>query len=136
MSGIAKASSTIPGSVATFTSCSSDRSPRIASSSSASAKTRAGTRMSGRKDAGISQSVASMRRSASDIEHHPGPPARAGGGELKVMIGHRLHDVGRVAPAPTDMRVQPARAERDLGVLGHEALRLGQKDELLEPRRE
>ena len=61
MSGIASAASTIPGSMATFCSCSSDRSPRIASSSTSSANTRAGTRMPGHADAGISQSVGPRR---------------------------------------------------------------------------
>jgi len=56
-SGIASAASTIPGSVATFSSCSSERSRSIAASSSRSANTLAGTRMSARAVTGISQST-------------------------------------------------------------------------------
>ena len=51
---------TTPGSVATSWSCTSERSPRIASRSSRSANTRAGTRMSGRAPAGISHSASEI----------------------------------------------------------------------------
>src|SRR4051812_9910174 len=103
MSGIAIAASTIPGNVATFWSCSSDRSVRIAASRSSSAKTRAGTRMSGRAPAGISHSVSSIR-TGSDIEHHVAAPAVAVAVQLEVVVRHGLDEVPRLARAPDDDR--------------------------------
>src|ERR671938_415821 len=112
MSGIAIAASTMPGSVATFCSCPSERSARIASSSSSSANTRAGTRMSSRALAGISHSVSSIR-TGSDIEHHVAAPAVAVAVQLEVVVRDRLDEVA--------------------GLVGHEPLGLGQEDELGEP---
>src|SRR3954466_16247992 len=101
MSGIAIAASTIPGSVATFCSCSSERSVLIAASRPASANTRAGTRMSSRAVAGISQSVSSMR-TGSDIEHDVPAPAVAVTVQLEVVVRHCLDEVPRLARAPCD----------------------------------
>src|SRR3954449_2892092 len=101
MSGIAIAASTMPGSVATFCSCSSDRSVRIAASSSASAKTRAGTRMSSRAAAGISQRVSSIR-TGSDIEHDVPAPAVAVTVQLEVVIRDGLDEMALLARAPDD----------------------------------
>src|SRR3954462_10487830 len=101
MSGIAIAASTIPGSVATFCSCSSDRSVRMAASRSASANTRAGTRICSRAAAGISQSVSSIR-TGSDIEHDVPAPALAVAVKLEVVVGHGLDEVARLARVPDD----------------------------------
>src|ERR671932_14721 len=96
MSGMAIAASTMPGSVATFWSWSSERSVRIASSSSSSANTRAGTRMSSRALAGISHRVSSIR-TGSDIEHDVPAPAVAVTVQLEVVVGDRLDEVARLA---------------------------------------
>src|SRR5206468_12354833 len=112
MSGMARAASTTPGSVATFWSCSSERSVAIASSSSASANTRAGTRMSARAEAGISQRVSSIRR-GSDIEDHGrGPAAAVGGLERQAVVGHGLDQVRRVGAPGVDLRPQAVLVER------------------------
>src|SRR3954453_7198034 len=103
MSGIAIAASTMPGSVATFCSCSSERSVRIAASRSASANTRAGTRMSSRADAGISQRLSSIR-TGSDIEHDVPAPAVAVTVQFEVVVGHGLDEVARLAPGPDRRR--------------------------------
>src|SRR3954465_3168591 len=133
MSGIAIAASTIPGSVATFCSCSSERSVRIAASRSASAKTRAGTRMSARALAGISQSVSSMR-TGSDIEHDVPAPAVAVTVQLEVVVRHGLDEVTRLARAPDDDRGHRVPAAEGVACLvGDEALGLGEEDELGEP---
>src|SRR5215212_3786443 len=136
MSGIASDASTIPGSVATFASCSSERSLAIASSSSRSAKTRAGTRMSGRESAGISQSVSSTRR-MSDIEHRRSAIPAAGRLEREPVVGHGLDEVRRVAALELDLRAQARLAQVDRAHAGgHERLRLGEEDELLDERRQ
>src|SRR6266511_228444 len=136
MSGIASAASTIPGRVATFWSCWSEWSPSIAASSSSSAKTRAGTRMSGRASLGISHSVSSMRRS-SDIEHDPGTPAAVEGLELEPVVRDRLDEWGRGAAAALDHSPRLGWMQLDLGQpAGHERLRLGQEDQLMQPVRE
>src|SRR4051794_34764297 len=133
MSGIAIAASTMPGSVATFWSCSSERSLRIAASSSSSAKTRAGTRMSSRASAGISQSVSSMR-TGSDIEHDVPAPAVAVTVQLEVVVGDRLDEVARLARAADDDRGHGVLADDEVACLvGHEPLGLGEEDELGEP---
>src|SRR4051794_27158674 len=133
MSGIAIAASTIPGSVATFCSCSSERSVRIAASRSASAKTRAGTRMSSRALAGISHSVSSMR-TGSDIEHDVPAPAVAVTVQLEVVVRHGLDEVTRLARAPDDDRGHRVLADDEVACLvGDEALGLGEEDELGEP---
>src|SRR4051812_46590837 len=101
MSGIAIAASTIPGSVATFWSCPSERSVRIAAMSPSDAKIRAGTRMSSRAVAGISQRVSSTRTS-SDIEHDVPAPAVAVAVKLEVVVGDRLDEVARLGGASDD----------------------------------
>src|SRR5918992_3296335 len=133
MSGMANAASTMPGSVATFWSCSSERSERIASSSSASANSRAGTRMSGRALAGISHSVSSTRR-GSDIEHHPREPAVLGGLEGEPVIGGSLDQVRRSARAAVDGHAQTVVPEPEvLETLRDEALGLAEDRKLGEP---
>src|SRR3954454_13456295 len=133
MSGIASAASTIPGSVATFWSCSSERSVRIAASSSSSAKTRAGTRMSSRASAGISQSVSSIRI-GSDIEHDVPAPAVAVTVQREVVVGDRLDEVARLARAPDDDRGHGVLADDEVArLVGQEALGLGEKPELDKP---
>src|SRR5919106_2010250 len=136
MSGIASAASTIPGSVATFWSCSSERSCAIAASSSSSAKTRAGTRMSPRASGGIPQSVSSMRV-MSDIEHDLRPPDTAVAGKFEAMVRHCFHEVRRTAtvaggdcPKTRAVKLQPFQPLRD------EILALREEDELIEPRGE
>src|SRR3954470_4596065 len=120
MSGIAIAASTMPGSVATFCSCSSDLSVRIAASSSASAKTRAGTRMSSRAEAGISHSVSSMR-TGSDIEHDVPAPPVAVTVQLEVVVGDRLDEMPRLARAADDDRGHGVLADDEVArLVGHE----------------
>src|SRR5919201_5978155 len=136
MSGIASAASTIPGSVATFWSCSSERSRTIAARSSSSANTRAGTRMSGRASAGISYSVSSMRR-GSDIEHEPSVPHAVVKCEVQVVIGGRLDERLDSAPTSDERGAECRRVEPQLlGALRNEALGVGEEDQLLEPRDE
>src|SRR5919109_904393 len=133
MSGIASAASTTPGSVATFWSCSSDWSRSIACRSSLSAKTRAGTRMSGRVAAGISQSVSSIRVS-SDIEYEFRTEAGARRGELETVVRHRLDEVSRAAGTPFDARAKrPLPEVQALDPRRDEPLRLGQEDEFFQP---
>src|SRR5439155_7442343 len=130
---MARAASTIPGSVATLHSCSSQPSSPIASTSSASAKTRAGTRMSARASAGTSQVTSSTRRS-SDIEDHRRAPAGLASLERQPVVGHRLDQVRR-PPAPRHELpahhafpdAHAARLLRDKEVL------LSQEDQLLKP---
>src|SRR3954467_13628794 len=130
MSGIAIAASTMPGSVATFCSCSSDLSVRIAASSSASANTRAGTRMSARAVAGISQSVSSIR-TGSDIEHDVPAPAVAVTVQLEVVGRHRLDEVARLPRGADDDRGDGVLADDEVArLVGHEAFGLGEEDEL------
>src|SRR6266480_90502 len=138
MSGIASAASAMPGSVATFTSCSSDRSSRIAPSSSASARMRAGTRMSLRAEAGISQVTSSTwRGSKLDIEHDPGAISVLRRLELQPVVGHRLDEVRGISARDLHLRARealvqldPPKPDRD------ERLRLRKEDELLDERRE
>src|SRR5919202_165257 len=133
MSGIAIAASTIPGSVATFCSCSSDLSVRIAASRSSSANTRAGTRMSSRASAGISQRVSSIR-TGSDIEHDVPAPAVAVTVELEVVVGDRLDEVARLARAADDDGGHRVLADDEVArLVGDEPLGLGQEHELGEP---
>src|SRR5215211_3002372 len=133
MSGIAIAASTMPGSVATFSSCSSERSSRIASSSSWSANSRAGTRMSARAVGGISH-IASSIRTGSDIEHQRGAPRSSLLLHREAMVGDGLDQVGGVRPAPADRRVERIADQLEaLRALGQESLRLDQIDELAEP---
>ena len=98
---MASAASTTPGSVATLASCSSERSCSIAASSSASAKTRAGTRMPGTVPTGISHSSSSMRR-ASNIEDHAGNVLLAGGLEGQAVIRDGLDQRWWRAEHPRD----------------------------------
>src|SRR5436190_13686164 len=133
MSGIASAASTIPGRVATFWSCSSERSARMASMSSASANTRAGTRMSVLARAGISQSRGPTGRS-SDIEHEVGAPPVGVAVEAQLVVGHRLDQMGGTAAAPLHRRIQPVGRQAEVGDSSwDEALGLGPVDQLAEP---
>src|SRR5918999_6400132 len=130
MSGMARAAPMMPGSVATFCSCSSERSRWIAASSSSSAKTRAGTRMSARASAGISHSVSSILVS-SDIEHDLGPPDIAASGELEAMVRHCLHEVRRASAVAGYGRTKARLVEvESLQPLGDEVLGPRQEDEL------
>src|SRR6185436_2414177 len=136
MSGIANAASTIPGSVATFCSCSSARSVRIAFSSSADAKIRAGTRMSSRASAGISQRVSSIR-TGSDIEDDVAAPSVAVTVQLEIVVGHGLDEMARLARPPDDDRGHGVLADDEVArLVGHEALGLGEEHELGQPLRE
>src|SRR5919198_2611113 len=136
MSGIASAASTMPGSVATFWSCSSERSRRIAARISSSAKTRAGTRMSGRASAGISYSASSIRR-RSNVKDDMRAPATSLSSELQAMVRHGLDDRPRRANVARDDGVERISAEVELRhALGNEALGVGEEDELLQPPRE
>src|SRR5437588_7520735 len=136
MSGMAKAASTTPGRVATFWSCSSERSATIASISSASANTRAGTRMSARADAGISQSVSSIR-CRSDIEHHRRPPAAVRRLHAEPVVGNGLHEVRRVGASAFYTRAYAALVDGlEVNSPRHDSVALGDEDELLDPGRE
>src|SRR5919199_1178601 len=129
MSGIAYAASTIPGSVATFWSCSSEWSVRIAASSSSSANTRAGTRMSGRASAGISNSVSSILR-GSDIEHHGCTPPSRALLERQAVPRRGLDDRLQLGPSPA----QHDALAVDVRLVGDEADGVGEVDQLLEQR--
>src|SRR2546423_2599944 len=129
---MASAASTMPGSVATLHSCSSEPSSRIASTSSASAKTRAGTRMSSRADAGTSQVNSSSMRS-SDIEDHRRPPSALARLEREAVVGHRLDQMRRPPPPRDEPATQPRVLEPHVApVLGDEPVLLGQENHLLE----
>src|SRR3954454_22614539 len=133
MSGMAIAASTIPGSVATFWSCSSEWSVRIAASSSSSAKTRAGTRMSCRAPAGISQSVSSIR-TGSDIEHDVPAPAVAVTMQLEVVVRHGLDEVPRLAGAADHHGGHGVLADDEVArLVRDQPLRLGEEHELGQP---
>src|SRR3954464_6221748 len=133
MSGMAIAASTIPGSVATFWSCSSEWSVRIAGGRSSAAKPRGGTRMSARAPAGISQRVSSIR-TGSDIEHDVPAPAVAVTVQLEVVVGHGLDEVARLAGAPRARRGGGVLADEEVArLVGQGALGLGEKHELGEP---
>src|SRR3954453_15572132 len=133
MSGIAIAASTMPGSVATFCSCSSDLSVRIAASSSASANTRAGTRMSSRAVAGISQRVSSIR-TGSDIQHDVPAPAVPIAVKLEVVVGDRLDEVARLAGASAADGGDVVLPDDEIaGLARHQSLGLGEEAELGEP---
>src|SRR4051794_32927035 len=130
MSGIASAAETMPGSVATLQSCSRLSSPRTAASSSSSANSRAGTRIFPR--AGISHATSPMR-SSSDIEQHVRAPATRRGLELELVVRHGLDQVRRRAAAAADARLQrPVGQLERLELAGHEALGLGEEDQLLQ----
>src|SRR5919204_1849225 len=137
MSGIASDAWTIPGSVATFASCSSERSRWIADRSSKSANTRAGTRMSGRALAGISQSSSSIRRiGSSDIEHHRSSVPGVRRLERQPVVGHRLDDRRGLSVMTLDHRLEGVRAELELPERNRlERVDLGTEHELLEPCR-
>src|ERR671910_3542353 len=138
MSGIAIAASTTPGSVATFSSCSSERSSRIASRISRFANTRAGTRMSPRAVTGISHSVSSSdlrfvigAPGSSDVEDDPGAPGLVVLVHLQPMVGDGLHEMGRGCSRAAHRRIELiARQVERIDPLGNELLRLGEKDEL------
>src|SRR5919197_3499059 len=135
MSGIASAASTIPGSVATFCSCSSERSRTIAARISSSAKTRAGTRMSGRASAGISYSVSSIRR-GSDVEDHPRFPLLADLAEVEIVVGRRLDDRLHLRPPPGELHMHIVPRELDDRIVRNESVGVCQIDQLLEERDE
>src|SRR5215211_3967410 len=153
MSGIASAASTTPGSVATFWSCSSERSERIASSSSGSANTRAGTRISARSLAGISQSVSSTWRiciplcvsvgkaraglesvaasyplwAGLDVKHDPRAPSLVLLRHLESMVCHRLDQMRWSGESAADSRLEALlRQIEALGSLRDQALVLDQ----------
>src|ERR671932_2067049 len=133
MSGMASDAPTIPGSVATFWSWSSDLSVRIAASRSSSANTRAGTRMSSRLSAGISQRVSSIR-TGSDIEHDVPAPAVAVTVKLEVVVGDRLDEVARLARAADDDGGHGVLADDEVArLVGHDPFGLGEEHELGEP---
>src|SRR3990170_2594531 len=130
MSGMARAAPTMPGRVATFCSCSSERSRWISARRSASAKMRAGTRMSVRALAGISQSVSSIWTS-SDIEYHRCPPDVPFLAKVEPVVGDGLDEVRRVAAPALDGCPEAVDGEVEaLDALGDERFRLGQEDEL------
>src|SRR3954468_20224169 len=133
---MASAASTMPGSVATLHSCSSEPSSRIASTSSASANTRAGTRMSSRAVGGTSHVTSSSMRS-SDTDHHRGAPAAVGAVEGQAVVGDRLDEVRRAPGAGDELAAQGGVAEVDrVRARGDQPVLLGEEDELLEPCRE
>src|ERR1700758_5323964 len=113
MSGIASDASTTPGSVATLASCSSERSCSIAASSSASANTRAGTRMPGTVPIGSSHSSSSMR-CASYIEDHAGNVPLIARLEQQPVVGNRLDQRRRLAEHAGDGGLEPVDAEVDV----------------------
>src|SRR5438876_10595999 len=131
MSGIARAASTIPGNVATFCNRSSEPSRRIACRISSSAKTRAGTRMSGRESAGSSYSVSSILR-GSDIEHHARAPGPAGFFEGEVVISGRLHDRLDGRPPSREPDGKVISLELRGRIVRDEALGVGEVDQLLQ----
>src|SRR5215218_8106749 len=134
MSGIAYAASTIPGSVATFWSCSSERSATIASSSGPLANTRAGTRMSGLASAGISNSVSSTRRSSNVQDDMRSGPASLSD-ELQAMVRDRLDDRTRgSAPAAHDRSELAGLEAQLLRRVRNELFGIREEHELLEPR--
>src|SRR5215211_2150908 len=130
---MARAKPMIPGTVAMFASCSSERSASIAAKSSRSAKRRAGTRMSCREATGISHSVSSIRRS-SDIEHRPCPDPAFFRAELELVVRDGLHEMRRSAPEALYGGVQTVARQLERGDrLGHEILGFCQDDQFVEP---
>src|SRR6059036_3606296 len=137
MSGIAIAAPTTPGSVETFCSCSSERSPEISARISSSAKIRAGTRMSARDDAGISHMVSSMRIGwRSDIEHDPAAPGPVLRAEAKPVQRNAFHERPGLSSTGVQEPAERGARERQVGALGNEPLGLGEEHELVEPGRE
>src|SRR6266511_3897937 len=130
MSGIAIAASTMPGRVATFWSCSSERSRRIAARSSSSAKIRAGTRMSARASAGISYRVSSIH--LSDIEHHARLPRAVLLPKLELVVGRGLHDRLDLGHAALECGADTAVDELDVRLVGDERVGVREVDELLD----
>src|SRR6266545_1562133 len=130
MSGIAIAASTMPGRVATFWSCSSERSRRIAARSSSSAKIRAGTRMSARASAGISYRVSSIH--LSDIEHHARLPRAVLLPKLELVVGRGLHDRLDLGHAALECGADTAVDELDVRLVGDERVGVREVDELVE----
>src|SRR5437588_12135312 len=113
----------MPGSVATFCSCSSERSARTAARISSSANTRAGTRMSDRAEAGISYSVSSMR-CRSDIQDDSSVPDAVLACEAKIVVGRRLDEWLELRAPADQRRVHGVRGEPYVDFpLGDEALR-------------
>src|SRR5919204_6228666 len=130
MSGIAYAASTMPGSVATFRSWSSEWSIRIAARISSSAKTRAGTRIA--PSCGSSQSVSS-RREGSDVENDVCTPSPFLVLERQAVVGRRLHERVDRADGAVEPRVERCIGEPHGSGARNESLRVGEVDQLLEP---
>ena len=84
---------------------------------------------------GISQVVSSIRTS-SDIEHHPAAPRAVLGPKPKAVERHRLHERSRLARASLHGSGEVRPLQREVGTHGDEALRVGEVEELVEPRRE
>src|ERR1017187_2455182 len=99
MSGMARLDPTIPGRVATFMACSSERSLRICAISASLAYTMTSVRMPRASSRGMrcrNASMASMR--ISDIQVHFRDPQAAAPLDLQLMIRHGLHNqAGAVA---------------------------------------
>src|SRR5215212_558137 len=134
MSGIAMAAPTTPGSVATFSSCSRDRSSRTASRIPALAKMRAGTRISDRAEAGISQSTSSSCLSGPlDIEDDRSAPSARLLGEREPVVGRGLDERARPAPsahqAGDELRLADS---HDPKLARYDVLRLGPEDDVVE----
>src|SRR5215212_6938851 len=117
MSGIAMAACTIPGSVATFCSCTRLSSPSIALSSSRSANTRAGTCASARPSLS-SHSSGSISRSSMSllyVEDRPGHPAAVARLEGQPVVRHGLDEMRRLATAAPHVGAYAFGLESQLG---------------------
>src|SRR5215831_11912918 len=102
---------------------------------SASAKIRAGTRMSSREELGISHVVSSIR-CRSDIENDAPAPDPVLRSEAKTVERHGLDERSRLADVTAERCADLGARERELRSLGDESLGLGEEDELVEPRHE
>src|SRR5688572_29435294 len=113
--------------------------------SAASAKTRAGTRMSGRASTGISQSVSSTRRSprtaitfaSSYVEDHVRAPCAARLLEAQVMVGDRLDEGGGTSVPADQLRLESPHAKvHVIESERNEVLGLGEEQRLRQALRE
>src|SRR5215211_2411964 len=103
----------------------------MASRSSASAKTRPGTRIG--PLAGSSQITSPTRRS-SDIEHHPRAPAFLGPVEAEPVVGRALHEMRWIADRALNHRADAFVRQVERGqAFGHQPARLTQERQLTEP---
>src|SRR5215217_8157952 len=102
---------------------------------SSSAKTRAGTRMSARAEAGISHVAAStLVSSMSDVEDDACPPAALVMHEPEGVVRGRLHERVEVGPATVESGTKPVLAQLEIGgLVRDERRRVGEVDELLQP---